>query len=99
MADKPFANLGMDFMSWQSAPSLTGGALERVGSGLKKAVIPALLQASGLPAFLDTLGQSPEAPKAPVAPPSVGVAPSAVPTMMTQQPAVEEDLNETIWSR
>ena len=112
MADSPFAGLGLEFMRWQNAPSLTGGAFEKLAGGAKKALLAKAAEGSGLVGFLDTLGQQP-APVAPPAqsgmgiptipaiPPIPGIAPLPKLGQPTEEPQQEEmiDFNEMIWGK
>lgn len=104
--------LGMEFLRWQNAPSLTGGAVEKMMGGLKKAIIPKIIESTGLPKWLDGAEQSgaPAIPPsvspvaAPVAPPSAGSPMALAPLpAIGQNPTVTEqdddNLNETIWGR
>lgn len=105
-ADNPFASLGLEFMRWQNAPSLTGGAFEKLAGGAKKALLAKAAEGSGLIGFLDSLGQQPVAPPAQTGIPAVPAVP-AVPRIaplpalgQTVQPQEEAiDYNEMIWGK
>lgn len=59
MADKnPFGNLGMEFVNWQNAPSLTGGKAETFLSKAKGVMAAKFIDSSGLKSWLDNLGKS-----------------------------------------
>lgn len=59
MADNnPFASLGLDFVRWQNAPSLTGGRAEAFLSKAKGVVAAKYAKSSGLADWLDGLTKS-----------------------------------------
>lgn len=111
MADSPFAGLGLDFMRWQNAPSLTGGAFEKIGGGIKKALLTKAAEGSGLVGFLDSLGQTQpgvappvQVPAGPVTPmvPAIGVPPQLAPLPalgQQEQPEEPQDYNLMIWGK
>lgn len=97
--------LGMEFMNWQNAPSLTGGAVEKYLGRLKGPLAAKVAQETGFTGWLDkTLSgwgvqPAPEVANAavpsigqvaPVVPPSAPIATAAVPGQTLP------NLNETL---
>jgi hypothetical protein len=58
MAEKE-TPLGMEFMRWQNAPSLSGGAFDDLMQGVKRGLFAKGLQASGIQDYFNNLGAKP----------------------------------------
>lgn len=112
MADSPFASLGLEFMRWQNAPSLTGGAFEKLAGGAKKALLAKAAEGSGLVEFLDSIGQQPAGVAPPAQPgmsmpmaPAIPTVPGLPPIPQLGQPMAQQeqeepiDFNEMIWGK